>query len=81
MFILEVDVQYPKELHKNHNKLPYLAEGLEIGKIEKLVPNLKDEKMFAVHIKSLNQGISVIRFEQNNWMKLNIIPNQAKEWV
>ena len=76
-------MQYPKELYKNHNNLPYLAERLEIGKIEKLVPNLKDEKMYVVHIKSLNQawkhdlklkkGISVIRFEQNNWMKPTII--------
>ena len=83
VFILGVTVQYPKELHKNHNNLPYLAERLEIGKIEKLVPNLKDEKMYVVHIKSLNQawkhdlklkkGISVIRFEQNNSMKPTII--------
>ena len=42
--ILEVDVEYHKELHKNHNALPFLAERMKIGKVEKLVPNLKDKK-------------------------------------
>ena len=25
-YILDVDVEYPKELHENHNELPFLAE-------------------------------------------------------
>ena len=31
-YLLEVDVEYPKELHENHNKLPLLAERMKIGK-------------------------------------------------
>ena len=52
---------------------------MKIGKVEKLVPNLKDKKRYVVHIKSLNQALNhglkikkvhrVIRFEQSNWMK------------
>ena len=25
-YLLEVDLEYPKELHENHNELPFLAE-------------------------------------------------------
>ena len=53
-YILEVDVEYPKELQKNHNEQPFLAERTKIGKVEKQVPNLKDKKTYVVHIKSLN---------------------------
>ena len=33
-YILEVDVEYPRELHENHNKLPFLAERMKIGRGE-----------------------------------------------
>ena len=29
-YLLEVDVEYPKELHENHNELSFLAERMEI---------------------------------------------------
>ena len=38
-YLLEVDVEYPKGLLENHNELPFLAEGMKIGREEKLVPN------------------------------------------
>ena len=41
---VEVDVEYPKNMHKNHNELPFLAERMKIGKVKKVVPNLKDNK-------------------------------------
>ena len=43
-YLLEVDVKYSKELHHNHNELPFLAIRMKIGRVEKLVPNLKDKK-------------------------------------
>ena len=43
-------MNYPKELHKNHNELPFLTERMKIGRVEKLVPNLKDKKGYVVHI-------------------------------
>ena len=43
-YLLEVDVEYPKNTHKNHNELPFLAERMKIGKVKKVVPNLKDNK-------------------------------------
>ena len=54
-YLLEVDVQYPKELHGNYNELPFLVDKMKIGREEKLVPNLKDKKGYVVHIMALDQ--------------------------
>ena len=51
---ISVDKEYPKELRKNRKKLPFLAERMKFGKVEKLIPNLKDKKTCAFYIKSLN---------------------------
>ena len=47
-YFLEVDVQYPENLHKLHNSLPFLPEGMKIPNIEKLVANLHEE--YVTHI-------------------------------
>ena len=80
VYLLEVDVEYPKELHENHNELPFLAERMKIGREEKLVPNLKNKKGYVVHIKELDQALKhglklekvhrVIEFRQSKWMKV-----------
>ena len=36
-YFLQVDVQYPEELHELHNDFPFLPERMKIEKIEKLV--------------------------------------------
>ena len=38
--ILEVDLEYPKELHDLHNDYPLAPEQIEVNKTEKLIPNL-----------------------------------------
>ena len=68
-------MNYPKELHKNHNELPFLTERMKIGRVEKLVPNLKNKKGYLVHIKALDQALKhslklkkvhqVIEFQQS----------------
>ena len=78
-YLLEVDVEYPKELHENHNELPFLAERMKIGREEKLVANLKDKKGYAVQIKTLNRALKhglkfkkvhrVIEFQHIKWKK------------
>ena len=45
-YLLDVDVKYPKELHENHNELPFLVEKMKIRREEKLVPNLKHKKRY-----------------------------------
>ena len=84
-YLLEVNVEYPKELHENHNKLPFLTEKMKISRVEKLVPNLKDKKGYVVHIKALDQALKhdlklknvhrVIEFQQSRWMKAYIMLN------
>ena len=84
-YLLKADVEYPKELHENHNELPFLAERMKIGREEKLVPNLKDKKGYVVHIKALDQALKhglklkklhrVIEFRQSKWMKAYIMLN------
>ena len=78
-------MKYPKELHENHNELPFLTERIKIGMVEKLVPNLKRKKRYVVHIKALEQALKhgsqlkkvhrVIKFQQSRWMKAYIMLN------
>ena len=44
-YILEVDVEYPKDLHNLHSDLPFLSERMEIEKCNTLVCNLYDTKI------------------------------------
>ena len=80
-YLLQVDGEYAKELHENHNEVPFLAKRMKIGRGEGgggLVPNLKDRKGHAVHIKALNQELKhglklknvhrVIEFQQSKWL-------------
>ena len=56
-YLLEVNVEYPKELYENHKELPFLVEKMKIGREEKLVPNLRDKKGYTGQIKTLNQPL------------------------
>ena len=42
-FILEVDVEYPKNLHDLHSDLPFLPERMKIDKCKRFVCNLYDK--------------------------------------
>ena len=43
-YFLEVDVQYPEQLHELHNALPFFPERMKNGKAEKLLTNLCEKK-------------------------------------
>ena len=61
---------------------------MEIGRVKKLVPNLKDKKIYVVHIQNLNQTLKhglklkkvhqLIRLKSSCWMKLFIMVNTTK---
>ena len=36
-YFLEVDIQYPENLHNLHNDLPFLPETMKIEKFEKIL--------------------------------------------
>ena len=77
--ILEVDLEYPKELHDPHNEYPLAPEKITIGKVEKLVPNLNDKKNYVLHHENLKlylkHGLKLtkihkgITFEEKDFMK------------
>ena len=61
--ILEVDVEYPRNLHKIHDDLPFLPERMKINNHTKLACNLNDKENYPVHILALKQAKS--------WIKIN----------
>ena len=81
-YLLEVDIKYPKELHDNHNDLPFMCEQMEINHVKKLVPNLHNKRNYVIHIRALDQALThglilekihqAIEFNQSAWMKTYI---------
>ena len=78
-YILEVDVEYAKNLHDLYIDLSLLTERMKVDKCNKLVCNLYDKKSYVVHIRSLKQALNhglilkkvhrVIQFNQEEWLK------------
>ena len=78
--ILEVDIQYPENLHDLHNDYPLCPEKVKCKNgVEKLIPNLRDKTKYVLHYKNLIQcldmGLKVtrihrgIKFVESEWMK------------
>ena len=57
-YILEVDVEYPKNLHKLHSDLPFFPERITINKCSKLVCTVHDNENYIAHIRSLKQALN-----------------------
>ena len=57
-YFLEVDVQYPENLHNLHNDLPFLPESTEIEKFEKLLANLHEKTENSIHIRNLKEALN-----------------------
>ena len=84
-YILEVDVEYPKNLHKLHSDLPFLPERMKINKCTKLVCNIHNKENYVVHIRALKQALNhglkltkvhrIIQFDQEAWLKPYIVMN------
>ena len=56
-YILEVDVEYSKNLHDLHSDLPFLPERMKINKSNKLVCNLYDKNNYVIHIRFIKTSI------------------------
>src|SRR5688572_14628037 len=79
--ILEVDLEYPKELHDLHNEYPLAPENItpESSTVPKLIPNLNDKVKYIVHHENLKQyeslGLKItkihrgIKFQESAWLK------------
>ena len=92
--ILEVDVDYPKHLHKLHSDLPFLPERMKINKVDKLICNVQNKRNYVVHITAFKQILDhglifkkvhrVIKFKQEAWLKPYIDMNtdlRNKKWI
>ena len=51
--ILEVDLEYPEDLHDLHNDYRLATEHVKIGNVEKLIPNLNNKTNCVVHYENL----------------------------
>ena len=77
--ILEVDLEYPKELHDLHNDYLLAPEQIEVNKVEKLIPNLWNKKNYVIHYENLKQYLNLvlkltnihrgIKFKESQWLK------------
>ncbi|XP_057308120.1 uncharacterized protein LOC130646006 [Hydractinia symbiolongicarpus] len=87
-YILEVDIDYPRELHDKHNELPFLPKRTMVHRVKKLVPNLEHKRRYVMHIRALNEAIihglefkkvrRVIRFNQKAWLRAYIDHNYTE---
>ena len=57
-YILEVDVEYPKNLFNLHSDLPFLPERKKIEKCKKLVCNIHNKENYVIHIRALKQALN-----------------------
>ena len=57
-YILEVDLEYSKNLLDLHVDLPFLAERKKLKKSNKLVFDINDKENYVVHIRALKQALS-----------------------
>ena len=84
--ILEVDLEYPENLHDLHNDYPFCPERVKCKNgVEKLIPNLNDKTKYIIHYKNLIQCLRAgmklkkiyrgIKFVQSEWMKPYIDKN------
>ena len=83
--VMEVDLEYPKELHDLPHNYPLAPERLNINGVEKLVPNLNNKKKNVLHHEILklyeNLGLKItkihrgIKFYEKEWMKDYIMLN------
>ena len=83
--ILEVDLEYPKNLHDLHNDYPLAPEQIMVNKTSKLIPNLGNKKKYVLHYENLKQyprlGLKLthihrgIKFKETSWLEKYISLN------
>lgn len=86
-FLLEVDLEYPKELHDLHNDYPFCAQHMCVGdsKGSKLVLTLNNKDNYVIHYRMLKTALKnglklkqvhrILKFRQTPWLKEYIALN------
>lgn len=85
--ILEVDLEYPNELHDLHNDFPFCPQNSKINNqtTSKLMNMLFDKEKYVIHYKNLLQVLDhglklkkvhrILTFKEKNWMQKYIMLN------
>ena len=83
--ILEVDLEYPENLHDLHNDYPLAPEQIVVNKVSKLIPNLGNKKKYVLHYENLIQYLKLglklthihrgIKFKESPWLEKYISLN------
>ena len=78
-YILEADVEYPKNILMLHSDLAFLPERMKINKRTKLFCTTQNKENYVVHIRTLKQALNhglkltkvhrMIQFDQEAWLK------------
>ena len=87
--ILEVDLEYPEDLHDLHNDYPVAPERAKIRNLEKLIPNQNNKTNYIVHYENLQlcEGLGLkitkmnrgIKFQESAWMEEYKLGTKAKQ--
>ena len=83
--IMEVDLEYPRNLYDLHSDYPLAPEQIEVNKVKKLIPNSGDKEKYILHDGNLKQNLRLglkltkihrgIKFEDSQWLKKYIALN------
>ncbi|XP_065354938.1 uncharacterized protein LOC135949335 [Calliphora vicina] len=80
-YILEVDLEYPKEIHDKHNSLPFCSDMKTPPQAteKKLVLDLNHKSEYVIYYKNLQQCLKhglklkkihrILKFKQKDWLK------------
>ena len=87
-FTIEVDLEYPEELHNLHNDYPLAPEKVIINGVDKLAPNLGDKTSYVTTYEAIayymSKGMKLtrmrrgIRYRKEPFLKQFIEHNIAK---
>ncbi|XP_031785674.1 uncharacterized protein LOC100113970 [Nasonia vitripennis] len=88
-YILELDLEYPEQLHDDHRDLPLCPQHMKLpgSTYSKLMTTLHSKERYVLHYRNLKQALAnglqlqrihrVLQFNQRPWLKVYIDLNSS----